>query len=246
MNTTAAPLQPTSSSNWARKLIIGVPLALLATILLLMFYVPNCKVQGYEFNPSTWSVRHFEFWAEPFTNYQISGILHDSKPVSIDPAIIACLSKTTPKEADRWDLVELEDFHLEPNTGPAAIAVDILTTRKYFWGLASAGTVNFWTTWTTNNPRKATAFWRAAQTLTIHHAYHAVPDVLDLALTTDDQFDQMLSQTMSRALLEQAQTFAAQEDSSSAAAAAQAGLEYDANNSELEKLANSPKLQSTQ
>jgi hypothetical protein len=234
VNTTALPLSKTSPGFSVAKLIVGVVAAIFAVVLCLFIYIPNCVVHGYEFNPKTWQVRHFSFWADPFTNIQFTGISHDTSKIAIDSSILSSLNTAATIDADRWDLVELRDYHPNPSLGPAAILVDNLTTRKYGW---SARPIQFWTNWTNNNPKKAPAFWQAVQTLTIHQAYHAIPDLLDLAFVLDDQYAASLSDTMSRALLDQAQTFQARGELLAASATAKAGLKYDAANPELNKLA---------
>jgi hypothetical protein len=223
-----------STFKYGSKILFGGLALVFVFCAFLIFYLPNCRVTGVEFNPKSWQVREFEFWADPFTNLQLTGIQHDSTSIAIDSSILGCLSKSSEPDSDRWDLVELSDFRSTPSIGPASVLVDSLTTHKYGW---SARPITFWTTWTSSNPTKAKSLWQAVYTLGIHHAYEAVPDILELGILSGDDFDESLNQEMGEALLQQAKIFEKQGKAKESSATAKAGLSFDSNNAELKQLA---------
>lgn len=210
----------------------------------LIYYGFKTKVVGYEFNPNTWQVRHFEFFADPLTNFQISGVDHTGgTAVSIDPAILAYIKLSSLPSADRWDLVELEDFHKSVSFGPAAIAIDLLTTHQ---SGSFSGAHEHWSTWTTSNPKLAPAFWAAAQLLTIHNAYAELPNLFEITDLKSDDFDSALNSVMEKALLNRSETLSASGDAKAARVAAADGLKFAPENQKLKKLAGESLSESTQ
>lgn len=230
MNQSATAKSKKSGLFWVYFLV-----ALVVALFGFIYYCFKTRVVGYEFNPNTWQVRHFEFFADPLTNYQLSGVDHTGgTKVSIDSAILAHIKPNSLPSADRWDLVELEDFHKTPSFGPAAIAVDLLTTHQS-GSFSSAH--EHWGSWTTSNPTLAPAFWAAAQLLTIHSAYADLPNLFEITDLKGEEFDSALNSVMEKALLNRSEQLDATGYSKAARVVAADGLKFAPENPKLQKLA---------
>ena len=231
MNQPATTKSKKSGLFWVYFLV-----ALAVAIFGFIVYGFKSKVVGYEFNPNTWQVRHFEFFADPLTNFQITGVDHSGgTAITIDPVILAHIKPSTQTLANRWDLVELEDYHKSLSTGPAAIAIDLLTAHQS--GFFSSAHEH-WGSWSTSNPKLAPAFWAAAQLLTIHGAYSELPNLFEITALKSEDFDTALNNLMENALLDRSEQLAALGDSKAASAAAADGLKFAPENPKLKNLAD--------
>jgi hypothetical protein len=225
----------TAKSKKSGLFWVYVLVALVVAVFGFIYYCFKTKVVGYEFNPNTWQVRHFEFFADPLTNFQLIGVDHTGgTAISIDPAVLAHIKLSSLPSADRWDLVELEDFHKSVSFGPAAIVVDLLTTHN---SGSFSGANEHWSNWTTSNPKLAPAFWAAAQLLTIHGAYSALPSLFEITDLKSEDFDTALNSVMEKALQDRSEQLAASGDSQASRVAAADGLKFAPENQKLQKLA---------
>ncbi|MFO0942056.1 MAG: hypothetical protein U0930_15055 [Pirellulales bacterium] len=206
---------------------VGLILALFASYV----YIAQARVVGYEFDPQTWQIRHFEFYADPFTNKELIGVDRTGKVNwTINPTITALL---TPGASSKWDLIELNDYRPEKSVGPAAIIVDALTTRRSGW---SSTSVEFWPDWSTKNPTEAALFWKAVQSLTIHGAYNDVPELLEVAVTNTSKIPELSNRLVADALLRRANQLQSDGEAAQAKAAATEGLRYAPSSVELKKI----------
>lgn len=227
------PVPKMVDSNKGNRLLLIILVLAIVCIIGPFYYLSKAKVSGVEFNPTSWQVRDFDFYADPFTGYQITGVDHPTPTLTIDPLITGKLSNKVAANPDRWDLVELKDFHSQASHGPAKILVDLLTHQ-----IGSSGSMEYFNTWSANNPTQATKIWQAAQILTIHECYYRTPDLLELTYVNRDQFDRLVDELMADTLLHQAKRFSETGKSAAATAAARDGLLFRPDDSELQGLAN--------
>lgn len=223
-------------SKITRYVLLG-SFALLMFLFVAYVYVLQSRVTGYEFNPYSWQIRHFEFYADPFTNKELIGIDRTGKVTwTIDPAITTHLAQGTSAQgaSSRWDLIELNDYRPKTSEGPATILVDAVTSRRSGW---SSSNVEFWNNWSKTNATEAAFFWKAVQSLTIHGAYTDIPALLEVAVSSPSKIPELSDSLTADALLRRAQQLQADGDSKSAKAAASDGLIYAPNSSELKKIA---------
>ncbi len=219
-------------SKITRILLIGFA-ATMFVFCLCYIYLVQSRVVGVEFNPQTWQFRHFEFYADPFTNKQLIGIDRSGKVKwVIDPGITAKLGSNLAMP-ERWDLVEMDDYESGINEGPAAILADALTARKSGW---SSTSVEFWGNWTSSNPTEAAVFWKAVQSLTIHGAYNDIPDLLDIAVSSTSEIPRLSDKLVGEALLRRAKQLQTEGEAAAAKAAAADGLKYLPGSSELQRI----------
>ncbi|MEM7477892.1 MAG: hypothetical protein AAF483_23140 [Planctomycetota bacterium] len=155
--------------------------SLLCSCLFGFFYFQFTSVSGVELNTKSLQLRRFTFRRDPFTNIQLTGIRY-SAPYSytgwtratfgstIDPSISSCLTSTYAK--NNWDLVS---YDLSVVSGDARILVDLIS-------LTDANFSQHWTNWSTQNPKKAAAFWPIVQDFASFDMYAQLPDLFEIAL----------------------------------------------------------------
>lgn len=181
-DTTARPIR---TGMTTRSLVVVLVLAL-AAMGGAAYYVRATWVEGIELNPVTWQFRKFQFRADPFTDWQWTGVKHDVSALSVDPGIASKLSSTplpdAAPDAPRWDLVELKT-NRRYETGGARILAMLLTDYRYGFTVKP---VSHWATWSTAHPKKSAALWPAVQRLALLNAYAEVPSLIELAMIHQD------------------------------------------------------------
>ena len=139
----------------------------------------------------TWQVRHFSFRADPFTDFQWTGIHYNSKFRQTDASITKLLDPQVAETPNRWEPAFIERA-TSSQTGPSMAMVQLLTGYGLKRGLEA---VEYWKKWTTDHPAKAKEFWPAIHRLIINGQYGALPPLLDLPQMDidDQQFSAMLN-----------------------------------------------------
>jgi hypothetical protein len=171
---------------------VRVPTLVVLCLMLIIFgvlYYRATYVSGTELNVSNWEVRTFSYRRDPFTDYQLTGVMHratnhlslwSANPLnsgsSLDAAIQQHL-RSASKPAPRWDLIELNDHGL--STGGASILVDLLEARDSEYSL-------FWSVWSKAEPAKAAVLWPATQDLAAVGLYAYIPNLFQLAIADLD------------------------------------------------------------
>ena len=184
----------TYSGNWLPKLIVAV----LFGIFVVSIYISSTSVSGVEFNPVTWQVRYFSFRADPFTDFQWSGIYYDTRFGKTDVSITKLLDFQSAEDSNRWEPALIERIS-SSQSGPSMAMVQLLTGYGLKRGHLA---VDYWKNWTADHPAKAKEFWPAIQRLAIHGNYRDIPTFLELPqLESDDhrfleRLDQMMQESM--------------------------------------------------
>jgi hypothetical protein len=230
---TRQPSTPIQNSPRRRR-VIRVLLGLFVLGLVLLGYFSTTRVEGVEFNPDTWQVRVFSFRADPWTNWQWTGVRRDLTTWSVDPAITAHLAGHLGNESERWDLAKISRMG-RTQTGPAGSFVQLLTLQGY---AGSNRPTKFFSNWSSQYPQRAQQLWPAIRELTLFGAYAQIPLVVELCLSSvdDDQFTERLKKEQAQALWRHAELLIGQKEFSGAESVAQAGLNHDPSSVQLKSL----------
>ena len=191
---------------WQVRLTIAlIGFALL--FFMLLFYFNACYVSGTEIDSQTWQIRDFYFRRDPFTNRQLTGVVHSAVRVrtpiwtanasntasNLDPSISA-LFPAQPARAARWDLVTLNQF--ESIDGGASVLTELLAAED-------ASFNSYWVQWTAAHPQHAKTFWPAAYQLVYYQLYADLPRLFAIAVRVQplSEFDAAIRDAMHEALL---------------------------------------------
>ncbi len=227
----AHPPKPASKAKPAGRLrrkrwtILGI--AIVALALVSTVYYQFSYVSGTELNTRTWELRAFSFHRDPFTNTQLTGLVHDrpsgfhrawtnaKKSSVVDRTIRTHLNV---QAVQRWDVIRISQSGV---SGPAQILVDLLDS-------ADQDNRVFWSAWSKSNPTQAAKLWPAVQTIACLGQYERLPNLLELALVKSQaaQFDSAIDQFMVAELEKVAREFDVRRDAAGQREIARAGLEY--------------------
>ncbi|RMF40714.1 MAG: hypothetical protein D6753_11130 [Planctomycetota bacterium] len=236
MSQNSPPGQPPSDSPPSRGGRAGLFLKIFCSLVLLMIlggvYLSLTGVQGTEFNPTTFELRHFSYRKIPFTRIQVAGIRHSAPEhyfawsanafgdrAVLDVAITRHLRRPAGWPS-RWDLVEIQSVE-SLGTGSAQILVEMLTAVTPDYD-------PFWETWSRDNPRLAAVFWPAVQDLSAAGKYTELPRLCELAGSTSQplEFLESINVTVFPVLRDHALALQSQGEDQLARAAAEAALRY--------------------
>lgn len=188
-----------------------------------LIYMATAYVMGYEVNATTWQVRHFSFFRDPFTETQLSLIKHSTSTQHVlEPAIATHIvgGPIRPTTA-RWDLMHI-NRGARSSAGEAAILFTYLDTRDQSFNKT-------WDEWTLANPQSAPLLWSAVRDVVHLPRYDRLPEVFDAVRVHSDpgNLKMALDQIMADIALDEAKSQADAGDKRAAKRAAIMGLSYD-------------------
>ena len=160
--------------RWLRWLAYFFALLLLATVLIAAYFAAGV-VGGVELDVTTWKTRQFQFFVDPFTDYQLTYVYHDSTDeFVVDPAIaVHIVGGPGRPGSPRWDLVSIYRS-IRLGTGEARILMDYLQIRNRENELT-------WVAWTNENPTAAPFLWSAVRDAVHLRRYDRLHDIFDAA-----------------------------------------------------------------
>lgn len=212
--------------------VVTLPMMLfgsaMLTVLALLAIAFFGHVDGTEFQPSDFARRRYSFFQVPIVSWQI---LPTSRfPIQSD--LVAHLRTSgwlKPVPNLPWDPVEATEaatFRI----GDAQILCHFLDARDQNSDL-------IWLMWSKEHPDLAKVLWPRIQQLAIADLYFLVPGVFELAAAASDatQYEQELSQWLSRQLADVADAYLEFGDPMQAQAALDLALREDPDNLELRR-----------
>ena len=198
----------------------------------LVLYSVETLVSGIEFNPATLTFRTFSFQRDPFFEFQLTGIKHDTLndvPVmALD--LIAARNQFPFDQVSRWDLVSISKGWRSAESGSAKILLQYLRATD-------SGNNWFWLDFAQREPKKSAALWKAVYQLVRLGFYSELPRIFELESepTDADQFSSELAKRMRSILLKRTIEQQKAGNSSAAKLIASVGLTY-GDNAQLQEI----------
>ncbi len=220
--------------NWASKVswifadrdafrLLLVCFVLPGLLISVVLYAVETCVSGIEFNPATLTFRTFSFQRDPFFDFQLTGIKHNT--LNNAPAmamdLIAARNQFPLDQASRWDLVSINKGWSFGENGSAKILLHYLLAKD-------SGNNGFWLDFAKQEPKKSAALWKAVYQLVRLGFYNELPRIFELELdpTDTDQFSNELANRMRSILLKRAIEQQKAGNSAAASVTASVGLTY--------------------
>lgn len=126
-------------------------------------------VQGYEIDPSTFSVRRYEYRVGILSGNQRGGLQRIDESDSVLVHTLVAKNFLPSGSPSRWDLA----MHDEMETDANAVALPLhILLRSYSFN-------QFWTTWTTNHPNASKVVWPAVVELANQERYGDIAPLLE-------------------------------------------------------------------
>lgn len=157
-------------------------------VLGMVMMLGSSEVNGFEFSPSHFQLRRFQFRRLPLLNLQISGRTYTNETSATSLFLVAKgLVKSPSKPPDRWDLVDIN------RAGKRSSQADASMLTTYLAGDGGSGVD--WEEWSQKNMPAAKVLWPLVQNLATQQLYLLLPRVFELAENQSDpkQLDQELT-----------------------------------------------------
>jgi hypothetical protein len=183
--------------SWFRGLRLWIIVVSSLGVGLILFLVIRTqgRVSGFEFAPSHFQQRQFEFFEIPWIHLQVTPIKRSSStPDAAQYIRQNGLITVPPGQPTQWHLVSIS----RGLTG-STLADGQLLTRHLNLG----GTTSFWRKWSEDHPQSAAALWPIVQQIASRELYVLLPRTFELALQLGDssEFATLIDQLIAKEYL---------------------------------------------
>jgi len=237
----------TTARRWPKWLplagwsVLGV---LALTLLVFIATVTFGAVHGTEFCPQTFERRSYSYYELPIVRIQVTGERHDDLTGETETCVTTNKFVTPPASGKQdWHVLVGSRGTRLRRPGDAGILVQYLDATE-------SDNSHRWVQWSNKNKQLAKLLWPAVQQLAVHELYVYVPDLFDLAKTTDDavKFKKELNHVVAEKLLVLARRNLDREDKAAAIEILDEALSREPENADIKAAReaagpNKPKIQ---
>jgi hypothetical protein len=188
----------------AKKILLGVLLALVAMCLISVPMLRYGSVSGEEFSPGRFQRRSYHYWEIPLVHIQITPLqkqdeTNDLENYLVQQKLILPANESRP----RWDGVRLRRADFEASPGDALILCRYLDQQDADGGL-------IWLNWSKQEPELAKVFWPVVADLARSKLYILAPEFFHMAQTASSP--QALRNDMAERMARECEQFARVEE----------------------------------